>query len=183
MSPSCDALEQALGLRGLAEQHVERGKVRVPLDRRRHGAEALERLHVQPPDRVRDRTAVVVDEDGVAVGIVDGVTGEVDLTDDGLRQRGEIAERIEADVLLAHVEIVDVAQHATARAPRQLGQEDRLGNRRVRESKIAGRILDQDLPSEPLLRAIDVLDHRRERLWRERERQQVVEIRAAAGAP
>jgi hypothetical protein len=63
----------------------------------------------------------------------------------------EPRHRVAAEIRARHVHVVDVAQQPAPRPPRQHIQEIRLGDRRVMEAEIPGRILDQQAAPEPLL--------------------------------
>src|SRR5688572_214508 len=74
--------EPSLRLRRLLEQHRERRYVGVPLHKRRHGAVPLYGALVQRPDLLADARAMIVDQERLAIGLVDGVAGQMNLADD-----------------------------------------------------------------------------------------------------
>src|SRR5260370_32798883 len=98
----------------LVQQDLERGEVGVPLDQRGYRAEALERRGVEFPDGLRNPGAVIVDQDVHVLG--DVMAGEVDLADRLDWQRVEIGDRVEPEVPRADIDVVDVAEDATARS-------------------------------------------------------------------
>jgi len=109
-----------------------------------------------------DATAVVVDQDRLAIGIVHGVAGQVILRDGVARQRQPV-HSIERKLVRRDMDVVGVEQQATAAAACQLRQELRFGHRRMREAEIAGRIFHRDLPAQSVLQPIDVAHHDVER--------------------
>src|SRR5262245_50557125 len=115
--------EDPLGAAGLFEQDRKRGNVGVPFDQSRHGSETRHRAAIQVPDLRADWRAVVVDQDDLAVGLVLGVSGEMDLCNPSRRQRVEVGHGIEAEVLGGDVDVVDVAEEPAAGQARQLGEE------------------------------------------------------------
>ncbi len=101
---------------------------------------------------------MIVDEDRAAVSVpavdvVDGVAGEMDLAHRGRVERVEPRRRVAAEVGARDVDVVDIAQQPAARPPRERAQELRLGNRRVTEAEVSRRVLDEQGPTEPLLRS------------------------------
>src|SRR5262245_52415930 len=62
----------------LADENAEIGNVAVPLDEGRHRSEEAQGFAIERPDRAADGCAMVVDENGRAVGVVGGVAGEMD---------------------------------------------------------------------------------------------------------
>src|SRR5262249_55701686 len=98
-------------------------------------------------------------------------------------QRPEIGPGIESEIIGIHVEIVDVAENAAARATRKLGQELALGNGRMPEAQVSGWILDQDPPSQHALRLVDMGTDDLETLFGVGERQKVVQVNARQAAP
>src|SRR5262245_43665787 len=69
--------EDALGPTGFLQQDRERRDVGVPLDQGRHGADARDRVTIQAPDLQRDRRTVVIDQDGLPVGVIARVAGQM----------------------------------------------------------------------------------------------------------
>ena len=108
------------------QQDFERRKVGVPLYQCRHGPEAAERRGVEVPNGLGYSRAVVIDQYIHVFSNV--VTGKMDLADCLGRQRVEISNRVEPEILRADVNIVRIAEDAAARPASDLGQEFRLGN-------------------------------------------------------
>src|ERR1700740_1332261 len=102
----------------LVQQDLERRKVGVPLNQRRHWTEASESRGTERPDRLCYPGAVVVDQNVHVLG--DVMTGEVDLADRLDRECLEIGHRIEPEVPGADVDVVDVAEDAAAGSAREL---------------------------------------------------------------
>src|SRR6266404_399792 len=125
---SSGRLEQALGGASLGKQDWQLGNVRVPFDERGHGAEPLQGLAIERPDRGRHARAVIIDQDGLAVGVIARMAGEMHLAYGCGRERAQIRGRVEAQIPRRDVDIVDVAEQPAAGPPRQLGQELRLWN-------------------------------------------------------
>src|SRR5712692_4376122 len=112
---------------GLLEQDGQRRDLEIPLDEGGTRARARERMVVERPYLRSDPRAMVVDEDGDAVGVVDAVPGHMELFDGSGRQRVDIRDRVEAEIDAGHVDVVDVAQEPTAGPARDLGEERGLG--------------------------------------------------------
>src|SRR5262245_33206852 len=117
-TPQERTAKDALGSAGLFEQYRERRDIGVPLDQGRHRAEAHDRAAVQVPYLGRGRRAVITDENGLPVGIVLRVAGEMHLLDPSRWQRVEVCRRIDAEVLRGDVDVVDVAEQPAARPRR-----------------------------------------------------------------
>ena len=126
--------------------------------------------------------AVIVDQDGLAVGVVHGMTGEMVLGD-GLTRQVQPVARIEAQIVRRHGDVVHVEQQAAAAQPDELAQELGFAQRRLRETQVAGRVLDRYLPAQRLLQALHVAHDDGERLFGVGQRQEVVEVAAAVAAP
>src|SRR5271163_591357 len=94
---------QLLGMSRLVQQDLERRKVGVPLDQGRHRAKPPQSFSVELPDRLCYPGAMIVDQNIHVLGSV--MTGEMDLTDHLGRQCVEIAERVEAEISRAEVDI------------------------------------------------------------------------------
>src|SRR5262249_60505953 len=115
------------------------------------------------PGRGHGRS-VVGDEERLAVRVVDGVTGEVDLIHYTRRKSVEVCEGVEPEVLRRDVDVVDVAEEPAAGSAGQCRQELGLRNRRAPELEVAGRILDEDAAAKGRLHLVDVSADRVERL-------------------
>ena len=126
---------------------------------------------------------MIVDQDRAAGGVVRRVPGQMNLADRSGGHRVQIREWILVEVVAAHVDVVDVQQDAAPGPAGELGQELGLGDRRVAEAEVAGRVLDQDRPAESLLNLLDPAARRLEPRFVVRQRQQMVEVCAAADAP
>jgi hypothetical protein len=98
---------QLFGMMRFVQKDLERGEVGVPLDQRRHGAEAPERRGVELPYGSRDPGAMVIDQNIDLLGSV--MASEVNLADRFDRQRVEVGDRVEPKIPRADVDIVDVA--------------------------------------------------------------------------
>ena len=82
----------------------------------------------QVPNRRGDARAVVVDAKNLAlVKLPHAVPGHVDLGYGRWRQSIEIGQPIPTMIAGADINIVDVAQNAASRAPRDLGEEFPFG--------------------------------------------------------
>src|SRR5262249_20125634 len=100
--------------------------------------------------------------------------GQVDLRDRGGLEGAEVGEGVEVEVVGAHVEVVDVAQQLAAGGPRERVQEIGLADGRVPELQVGGGIFQQDAAAPRVLRPREVGADEAERLFRVRQRQQVV---------
>src|SRR5881296_548216 len=147
--------QETLGPCRLVEEHGELGEIRIPLDQGRYRSEPCERSAIEIPYRLRDRRAVIVDQDRPAVGVVRRVAGQMNLADRSAGHRVQIRERILVEVAAAHVDVVDVQQDAAPGPAAKLAEELGLGDRRVAEPEVARRVLDQDRPAESLLNLLD----------------------------
>ena len=56
-------LHDALGFVGLGQQYFESRQIRIPFDQRRLASETLDRKGVEPPDLLRYRMIMGVDEE------------------------------------------------------------------------------------------------------------------------
>src|SRR5262245_45569237 len=83
----CDGM---MGLAHLGKQDGELRQVGVPLDHRGNSAEPSDRTRVERPDGLSNDRAVVIDQDGMTVGIIPRVPREVGLPDSLGRQRVEV---------------------------------------------------------------------------------------------
>src|SRR5262245_47938965 len=124
-----------------------------------------------------------IQEPRSGVGIVDGVPGQMHLPDHISREPLEVRDRILVEVLARHVDVVHIAQEATARAMYDGGEELWLRYGGARKAQIARRILDQETTTEHRLRLIDIAADDVERLLGVYQRQQMVEIGAAGHTP
>ena len=126
---------------------------------------------------------MIVDQDETEIGVLPGVSGEVDFAD---RIHGELlekGERVEIEVFCRDVDVVDVEQQAATRSLDQFGQELGFAHGRSFQSDIGRQVLDQDTAAERLLHQVEVAGHDGERLLVVAERQEVVEERAAGPRP
>ncbi len=160
-------------------EHVERRDVRVPLDQRRHAAEARHGGFEQRPHFRCDRRAMRIDHD--RPGGVEA--GEVDFRHGCRRNGGEIGQRIDTMVACIDVDVVDVDQQPAAGARGDRRHELVLGDRRFREREIARHVLHEQLAAEKVLHGRHAHAHVIERLLGIRQRQQVVEVPAGDAAP
>src|SRR5712692_905543 len=176
-------VDQRGGMSRLLEQHHHGRHVGVPFDQRRHRAEERERLGIERPHFRRDARAVVVDAQrpGV-VELPEGMTGEMDLAHRFGRQRCEIRRSPPAVVARAHVNVVHVAQNPAACVPGHPSEKFPLGNRRVPELQIGGRVLDEDPVLQMILNLRDVPADDLERLFGHRQRQEICEVVPARDA-
>src|SRR5271156_2237210 len=117
---------QLLGMLRFVQQDFERGKVGIPFDQGRHRGKPPESFGIEFPDRLRYAGAVIVDQDIYVLGSV--MAGEMDLADHFGRQCVEVAERVEAEVSGADVDVVDIEEDAAAGPPGDFGQKFRLGD-------------------------------------------------------
>src|SRR6185436_10211242 len=92
------------------EQDAQRRKVAVPFDERRNVAEALQRRTVKIPDGVIDCVVMGVDENFAVSDGIDVIAREVNFAGDSLRYSIKIGKRVEAKVMRADVDVIDVEQ-------------------------------------------------------------------------
>ena len=57
---------------------------------------------------------MIVDQDGPALRVVDGVSRKVDLLDRVAGKRGQVGPGVEAEVLRGDVDVVDIAEEPAA---------------------------------------------------------------------
>src|SRR6266705_1933854 len=165
------------GVSRLLEQHRHGRHVGVPFDQRRHPAEERERLGIERPHCRCDARAVIVDEQ--RSGVVEppeGMTGEMDLAHRFGRQRCEIRRSLPAVVARADVNVIHVAQNAAAASLCDLSKEFPFRDGRVPELQIRGRILDEDPAFQMILNLRDVPADDPERLFGQRQRQEIGEV-------
>src|ERR1044071_4661139 len=93
-----DACSSRRDTGGLLEEHGKRRQIGVPFDQGRPRAEACHGLGEQRPHALADTAAVIVDQDGLAVGIVHGVAREVILAD-RLARYAEPVARLEPEIV------------------------------------------------------------------------------------
>ena len=120
----------ALGAVPLGKQLGEVGQVAVALDQRRARTDAGDQAFEQRPHILAYGRVVAVDQKR-ALGI-ERMARKVDFVDE---MRGDLAKpgrRVEADILRADRDIVDVDQQATAAAARELGKKTGLAPAMVR---------------------------------------------------
>ena len=151
----------------------------VPLDQRGDVAEPGDGVTIEIPHAVAHRMIVRVAQ----VGRQRLVPGQVKLPDALPRDGVEKGGRIEPVVVRADEHVVDVQQEAAVGALGERRQKLRLAHRRVPEGEIAGDVLHQDAPPEPLLDARHARRHVRQRLLGERQRPQIVPAVAAEARP
>src|SRR5712692_574999 len=180
---SSGRLEQAIGGSSLGEQDRQLGNVRVPFDERGHGAEPLQGLAKERPDRGRHTRAVIIDQDDLAVSVVARMAGDMDLAYGPGRERVQVRDRVETQIPRRDVDIVDVAEQPAAGPSRQLSQELRLWNGRVAEPEIARGILDQDAVAKRLLHLVDMRSDHGQGFICTWQREEVVEVCTSGRAP
>src|SRR6266511_1114118 len=117
------ALPPAIGFRRVGQQDWERRQVAVPFDQRGGVWKAADRAFEQVPHGGSDRTAVIVDQNADAVGIVDAVASQMQLLDGFHRQGFDPGSRIAAEVPAGHVDVVDVEQQTTTRVEDEFTEE------------------------------------------------------------
>src|SRR5579883_2003463 len=176
-------LSNALGLLRLVQKDRKFGDLLVPFNETGDSTEARDGPTVEIPHRWRHGRAVVIDEKGSVVTPIDEMPGEVNLGDAIGRERIEIRGGVEAEIGAGNVDVVDVTEETAAGPPHELGQEFRLGNRRMAEPQIGGWILHKDRPAEDVLHMPDVAGDDIERLLGVRQRQEIVEVAAVDDAP
>src|ERR1700756_3556152 len=111
-------LGELLRVAHFVQQDFERGKVGVPLDQRRHRPEAAERRGVEVPNGLGDAGTVVVDQYIHVFGSV--MASNMDFANCLGRQRVEISNRVEPEILRADKNIIHIAEDAAARPPSDL---------------------------------------------------------------
>jgi len=111
------------------------------------------------------------------------MAGEMDLPDARHREPVEITLRIEATVDDRDVDVVHVEEETASGALGEPVEELDLAHRAAGEADIACRVLDQDLPAEPLLHGIELAGDELERGLGIGERQEIFEIGAAEIRP
>ena len=151
----------------------------VALDHGRHAAETLDGASVQLPDRIDDRCVMGIDD----VSALAAVSGEVKLPDapwiDGL----DVAVRVEAVVVAADVDIVDVEQNQAVGLVRYRRQELPFRHARLREADVARDVLEQNAPAEEVLDPPHPLGDVCDRLLGVRQRQQIVNAKPVGQYP
>ena len=143
------------------------------------GAEALDGRAVERPDRRCDPRPVRVDQ-ARAAGIE---SGEMDLGHALGRDRREIGLRVEAVIDRVDIDVVDVEQQLAAAFARDGGDEVPLGHRIVGEAQIGRDVLHQQRTAERELHRVDTIAYQRQRLFGQRQRQQIVQMAAVDMAP
>src|ERR1700679_42276 len=108
---------------------------------------------------------MIVNEDGPAANDVRDVASDVYLSDGFCRQRIQVPDGVDADIVRADKDVVDVAKQAAAGFADEFAQKDRFAHRRMPETEIAGGILDQDRSPDRTLYLVDMGDHDVERLF------------------
>ena len=124
-----------------------------------------------------------IDEDGLIFEDLDTMTCQVYLADLVCRDRVDVIGCLEAVVLGADIDVIDIEKYPAAAPSRHGGQELPFRDGGVFELHVTGDILDQDLPAQEILDLGDALCHMIERLLRVRQREQVVEVISAGCAP
>src|SRR5262245_41249137 len=114
--------EQAIGLAGFGYEYSKFRNVGVPLEQCRHRSKTRYCQGEELPYRRAHRCTVVVDQDPLPVGVIDGVPGEMHLPDDISREHLEVRDGILVEVLARHVDVVHIAQKAAVRAPDDGGE-------------------------------------------------------------
>src|SRR5260370_20959009 len=110
------AVEQHRGARRLVDEDGKGRQVGVPLDQSGNRAKSRKRLGVERPDLGDDARAVIVDaQHAAAFELPNAVAGEVDLTDRGRRQGGEVHRGAPAVVAGAAVTFIDLAHDSPSR--------------------------------------------------------------------
>ena len=123
-----------------------------------------------------------IDQQPSVIIVHDGVTGEMDLLNKCGGHGGDIGVRIEAVILRADVDIVDVEQDAAAAALCNGDEKIPFAHRRIDELQIARYILDENLPLQAILHAADARSRLLQRFGGIGQGQQVVEVLAAGEA-
>ena len=126
---------------------------------------------------------MAVDQQALAGGFVDGEPGEMDFPDQLVRNRVEIGFRVDADILGADMDVVDVDKQAAPGPFRRLDDERHLVHFPVRQNEVIGRILDQDRPPQRLLHLVDIVAQAVEARPAEARRQQVGEPQPVMRGP
>jgi len=109
--------------------------------------------------------------------------GEVDLSYALQRQTVKISERIKTVIGRTDVDVVDIEQEKTAGAPAQPREETPFGHLIVCKSHVTGGVLEQQRTLQHFLRVMHVRADQIERLFRVRQRQQIVRIEAFQSRP
>src|SRR5882724_1455702 len=180
---SSGRLEQAIDGASLGKQDRQFRNVRVPFNERGHGAEPLQGLAIERPDRGRHARAVIIDQDGLAVSVIAHMAGEMYLAYAPARERIQIRDRVETQIPRRDVDIVNVAEQPAVGPPGQLGQKLWLWNGRVAEPEITRGILDQDALAKGSLNLVDMRGDHGQGLIRVGKREQMVEVCASERAP
>lgn len=106
------------------EQVANWGNIVVAFDHHRHRPSARHHSLKKVPDVIANRLIVRVDQQVLTLTM----TGDMDLTDMVHREAGDIPRWIEAKIMGADIDIVDVKQQATASVRAQLGEKFPLGH-------------------------------------------------------
>jgi len=161
------------------EQHLELRDVVVPLDQRGDRAGALDREAVEIPHGVDDVPVVRVDDVRAEIR----VAGEVDLDDALGGNRFDERERIEPVIVGRDEHVVHVEHQADVGALRHFSDELPLRERAPLVREVARRVLERERYPQKILDFAGSVRHRAHELARERQRQEVVQVRASRAAP
>src|SRR3990170_3718406 len=127
---------------------------------------------------------MVVDQQRrTALVAVDSMPAKINLADMLDREGVDEGSRVEAMIDGLDEYIVDVEQKPAPRAPHHLAQEFDLAHSRPGEGHIGGGILEQHPAADCLLHLVDMLAYPLKRLFRVRQRQEVVEIDGVMARP
>src|SRR5918996_3943408 len=106
--------EHIVSLSCFVNEHSESRNVGVPLDEGRDWTKTRQRMRIELPYRLGHRRAMVVDQDRLAIGIVDRMPGKMDFLHSVYRQPVKIGNGILCKILRGHIDVVHVTQQATA---------------------------------------------------------------------
>ena len=108
---------------------------------------------------------------------------EVNLEDARGIERGERGLGIGAVIVRVHQQVVEVEQDAAVGLTRNCGEELAFAHAVVGEAHVARDVLDRDAAAEPRLHLANARGHVPRRFLGVRQRQQIVEMRAAVRGP
>ena len=175
-----------VGLGGLFRQDREGRQSVVTFHDRRLRAEAADGMGIQGPCRFRHGVGVRIDQQCTAWRrfIVFGSGApQMEFRNRFRRKLVDEAIRVVSHVVAAEMDVADIAQKATAGRVHQCVQKLELGHRRRRQRDVRGGILNDVRASQDVLNFREMRDHHAKRLRRVRQRQEIVQIRAAHRGP
>jgi bacterioferritin-associated ferredoxin len=94
---------------------------------------------------------MIIDQNRPAVGVIGGVPGEMDFLHCWRRQGIEIGHRVSPQIAAADVDVVHIAQQATACTPHQLSEKLGLGDDCMGKTEVTRGVLDEEATLQDFL--------------------------------